>query len=266
LAWSPFIEIEALGAEAVGLVGGSPDEDLVRLNWIDQPLRRCPGQRLRCGIGGTGILQPQVTVEHRQYLRGEEASLGEQMAGALAANRDLIGKFGPEQDQCFSIHPAILDEAEAHRVDPRAPGQVREGFATARDRIGDPGAVEMECEPALLREFAQGRDLGSTIGEPVLGRVRDRERRWLDLMHVVADEAASRGYDIGADLRAGPVEQDQLCTAGVEAGPTRLIYFDMSVSVAENAAVWRAQCCQGQAIGSCAGRRPEGANLGPKDV
>ena len=53
----------------------------------------------RGGIRGAGILQPQVILEHREDLRGEIAALGQQMPGPLAADRDLVGKLGPEQDQ-----------------------------------------------------------------------------------------------------------------------------------------------------------------------
>ena len=45
------------------------------------------------------------------------------MAGALAADRDLVGKLGLEQDQRLGIEAAILDEAERQRVDAGAPGQ-----------------------------------------------------------------------------------------------------------------------------------------------
>ena len=80
-------------------------------------------------IGGAGIVEPQIVFEHRQQLRGEHPALGQQMAGALAADRDLVGKLGPEQDQRLGIQPAILDEAERQGVDPRAPGDVGRAFA-----------------------------------------------------------------------------------------------------------------------------------------
>ena len=48
---------------------------------------RCLRQRLRRTIGGAGIVQPQPVLDHRQYLRGQIAPLGKEMARPLAPAR-----------------------------------------------------------------------------------------------------------------------------------------------------------------------------------
>ena len=123
-----------------------------------------------------------------------------------------------------------------------------------------------KARPALLRQLAERGDFGGAIDEAIFGRVGDRDRRRLDLVHVVAD-AVARGRDrLGRDLGALAVEQDQLRAAGEEAGRARLVDLDMRVAVAEDRPVGRAQRGEREAVGSGAGRHPECANFGPEQV
>ena len=119
------------------------------------------------------------------------------MACALAADRDLVGKLGPEQDQGFGVEPAVLDEAEATERRHRRARSRRRGLAGRRKRIGEPRAVHVEAEAALSRDLAQRSDFGRAIDEPVFGRIGDRERRGLNLVHVVADAIAGVGDSCG---------------------------------------------------------------------
>src|SRR3546814_5628847 len=80
------------------------------------------------------------------------------MPGALAAIEGRGGEIRIEEDQRLGRHPAILDEAEAQRVDPRAPGEVRRRAAEPRHRIGETRPVHVEAETTRLAEPAQRRD------------------------------------------------------------------------------------------------------------
>ena len=187
LARPPVVEVEALRAEARGFVRAGLEEDLVGLDRIDQALGRGLGKRLRRGIGRAGILEPQPVLEQREDLRGEHPALGQQMAGAFAADLDLIGKVGPEQDQRLGVEPAVLDESERQRVDAGPPGDVGRAFAGGRQRVGEARAVHVEREPALLRQLAKRRDLRGAVNQAIFGGVGDRDRRGLDLVDVGAD-------------------------------------------------------------------------------
>ena len=85
-------------------------------------------------------------------------------------------------------------------------------------------------------------------------------------MHIIADQPACFGHGLGCKLRAVALEQDQLGAAGEEAGRSCLVDLDMSMLVAQNAAIWRAQSGEREAIGRGSRRRPESANLGPEQV
>ena len=92
---------------------------------MDQPLVPAAlASACAARIGGAGVGEPQIVLEHRQQLRGEEAALGQQMPGPLAQARHRLGQRRVEEDQRLGVHPAILDEAERQHVDAGAPGQV----------------------------------------------------------------------------------------------------------------------------------------------
>src|SRR6476469_5877192 len=75
LAGAPFIEVEALGAQAIGLTLVHSKEDLVRFDRIDETMWRGSRQFLRSGIRVTRVLKPQIALEHRQDLGCQKTSL-----------------------------------------------------------------------------------------------------------------------------------------------------------------------------------------------
>ena len=233
---------------------------------MDQPLPCRHAKRLRGGVRGSGILQPKIVLKESENLSSEEAALGQQMSSAFATHGNLIGKVGPEQDQGFGIHPAVLDEAEAHRVDARAPGDVGQVLARARNGIGDPRPVDVEGEPALPCDFPEGGDLGGAIDQAIFGRIGDRERRGLDLVNVLADEVECSGCRIDADLGSGAVEQNQLGAAGEKTRTAGFIDLDVRVLVAEDATVRRAQRREREAVGCGSARHPERADWPAEQV
>ena len=188
------------------------------------------------------------------------------MAGALAAHRDLVGEIGREDDQRLGVEPAVLDEAERQGIDASAPGCFGQAIAGRGERIGEPGAVHVQREPAPRRQLADRRDFGGSIHEAIFGGVGDRDRGGLDLVHVVADAIAGRVDRVGRQLGALPVQQDQLGAAGEEAGRARLVDLDVRVLVAEDRPVRRAQGGERQAVGGGTGRHPEGADLGSEQI
>src|SRR3546814_14118510 len=91
------------------------------------------------------------------------------MPGALAAIEGRGGEIRIEEDQRLGRHPAILDEAEAQRVDPRAPGEVRRRAADPRHRIGETSPVPVEAEPTRIAEQAQRPASRSRVAEAHIG-------------------------------------------------------------------------------------------------
>jgi hypothetical protein len=107
-------------------------------------VRRGPAQQRGPGIGGVRVAQPDVGVEHRDQLRGEKAALGLEMPRALAPHLAGFGEVGAEEHQRFGTHAAILDEAEAQRIDPGAPRDIGRVAPMMHDRIGEARAVHVQ--------------------------------------------------------------------------------------------------------------------------
>ena len=64
-------------------------------------------------------------------------------------------------------------------------------------------------EPALLCQLAERGDFGSAIDQAIFGRVGDRDRRRLNLVHIVADAVASLVDRSGVNFAPVAVEQDR---------------------------------------------------------
>jgi hypothetical protein len=188
------------------------------------------------------------------------------MAGALAADRDLVGKVGLEENQRLRIEPAVLGEAEAQGVDPGPPCYVGGALARRGEGIGEARPVHVQSETALPGELAKRGNLGGSIDKAIFGRVGDRERGRLDLVDVVADCIASGAHRLGRYLCAWAVQKHQLGAAGEEARCPGLIDLDMRIPMAEDRAIGWAQGRERETICCGTGRHPEGANLGFKHL
>jgi hypothetical protein len=129
--------------------------------------------------------------------------------GALAAVEGGIGQLGPEEDQHFGRHAAILDEAERKGVDPGPPGDVGRMAAEPGDRIGEARAVHVEAEPAVPGELAQRGHLVRRVDQPYsVALVIDRPRA--DLVDVALTVASSARTVSGVSLAPSPSASSSL--------------------------------------------------------
>src|SRR3546814_18234712 len=71
------------------------------------------------------IGEPQIVLQHRANLRGDEAPLAEQMPAAFLELAHPRTAAAAEKDDRFGHHRAILGKAARQRIDPGAPGHVR---------------------------------------------------------------------------------------------------------------------------------------------
>src|SRR5690242_16121071 len=99
----------------------------------------------------------------------------------------------------------------------------------------------MQGELALLRERTDRRDFAGAVNEPVFGRVGDRDDRRLDLMDVVPNSVADRANSLGRNLGALAFDVDELRASGEETGRAGLVDLNMSVLMAKDGAIGRAQ-------------------------
>jgi hypothetical protein len=120
-----------------------------------------------------GRAQPQVALEHRDVLGGQEAALGGQLHGLLADPLEVLGQLGPQEDDGLAEDHAVLGPAERDGVhaDVRREGAQRQ--VEPRGRVGQPGAVDVEQEPALVRRVGQRAQLLGAVARPELRGLRD---------------------------------------------------------------------------------------------
>lgn len=161
---------------------------------------------LRRSIGGLRIGKPQVTIQHREDLRGEIPALALQVPGALAAIADLRRCPGVEQDHRLRPHPAVLDEAEGEAVDrPRSrPRRLGRRSAEKGRRIGKARPVHVEPELAAPGETAERREFIGAVGAPVFRSWGDRDGVGLHLVHVVADRVDQGGDALRLSFAPSP--------------------------------------------------------------
>ena len=128
--------------------------------------------------------------------------------------------------------------------------------------VGEPCAVHVEAEPALLRQRADRSDFEGKVHAAVFGGVGDRDRVRLDAVDVVGDRVDDCADRVGGQFGPVAVSEEQLGAVGVEFGRAALIVLDVRVAVADDPAVRRAQCGEREAVGGGAGGDPEHRDLG----
>ena len=118
------------------------------------------GEPRRRGVGGAGVAQPDVALEHRQDLGGEIAALGEQMAGRACGDSGSPRRARDRKKISASAEsPPFLTKPKDSASTPAR--QLRSAGAQPRLRhgIGEARAVDMEAEAARPAERAERRGL-----------------------------------------------------------------------------------------------------------
>ena len=212
-------------------VRGQDNEDLVRIDRIKQRRafeRREPrDQAARHRVGVLGIGKPQPIGEIGVELRRQQPHFREQVPAALAPELELLGEIGVEEDHDLRAHRAVLGGAEAEHIDAGLPRQFGRRAIDVGEGVGETRAIHVELEALAMR---RGRDrcyfLGS-IGSAAFGRLGDRHRRRLRMMHDAVDRLRERiGEFLRIDLAGGAVDRLELGT-GIELGRVGLVDSDV---------------------------------------
>ena len=93
-------------------------------------------------------------------LRGDQAALGDGLAGALGAGiARLSASTGSNTTIASAMRQPFLVAAERQDVDALFPGHLGGRAAERDERIGEARAVHVQGKPALPANRAEGRDL-----------------------------------------------------------------------------------------------------------
>ena len=215
--------------------------------------------RLRGGVGGARIVEPQIVLDHRKQLRCEVAALRLQVPRPLPAITDHIGQRGVEEHDRLGAHPAVLHAPETERID--VAGSLGSRHIQKRRRIGKPRAVHVQAKAAVAGKRGNRRDFVRAIGAPILAGLGDRNRVRLHLVHIVADRVDHRANRVRRQLGTLSIGQHQLGPVKKEARRAALVHFDMRLTMADHAAVRGHHRTQRKAIGRSARCDPQHRNF-----
>src|SRR5690242_20024450 len=96
------------------------------------------------------------------------------MARALAAQLEISGLCGIEEDDRLGGERAVLGCAEGEHVDPCTPRDLARVAAEKGERIREARAIEVHFEPAAVCGFADRGDLSRAIARAELGCLSER--------------------------------------------------------------------------------------------
>ena len=191
----------------IGGAGGSqPPVELARefhehLVRLERPHRRessggqSLGQKIRHGVGVAREREPEVVRQIRLELRGDEAVLGEQMSAALAPLRHAGGARRIEEHDRLGRERAALGGPEREHVDAELPARVCGRKLLARERVGEPRAVDVEPQVLRMGELGERADFLRRIDRSGLGRLGEREPRRNHVMRTAARQPLQRGLE-----------------------------------------------------------------------
>src|SRR6185295_18325581 len=98
----------------------------------------------------------------------------------------------------------------------------------ARERIGKARAVEMHGKAARVRDLGETADLVRTIDGAGLGRLRERQHRWADVMRAAPLPLIERGLQrLRRDLAGDAGKPDQLDAAAEKFRRTAFVDGDV---------------------------------------
>ncbi len=134
------------------------------------------GDLLRQAIGPCGVAAPQTTFDIGQQLRSGVAGLGQQVAGALATQFEVVHPLRIEKHHGLGSQRAVLGGTEGQHIDAGAPGHICRFAAQEVDGIGEARAVHVQAQAVTTGHGAQcGNGLGPIAG-PQFRRLGERDR------------------------------------------------------------------------------------------
>ena len=184
------------------------------------------------------------------------------MAAALAPLRHVGTARRVEEQHRFGGERTALGGAERERVDARLPGRLRRRCVHARQRIGEPRAVDMDRKPVRMRDVGERLDFLGPIDGAGLGRLRQRQHRRADVVRAAPLRLRERASSVaGAILPAVAREADELDPAAEEFRRAAFVGRDVRLGMAEDGAPGRRQMRERERIRGGAGRHQEDRDL-----
>ena len=157
----PHVEA-AFSLQRFDRLGRQDREDGVRLDRVGElhdvvEVAHSRGEQSRHRVRVGGVAQPEIVVQQRFELRGDEAHLRGQLhpllAGEGQCRRSRRGRFG-KTIASPNIIPFFVPP-KVHTSTPVSTSIVRTIDAERGDRVRDAGAVEVEEQAALARRLAE---------------------------------------------------------------------------------------------------------------
>ena len=246
----PVVELPR-PAQLVGHRGCQVGEHSVRLRGVQeldpragQPLGETSGHRVRVRRG----TQPQVALEQRDQLRGQEPHLRGELHVHLAQVGHPGGSVGLQHDDGLGEQQPVLGAAERHDVDAHVGGQRAQRHAQRGRGVGEPCAVDVHPQPEVVRVGRDRPDLVGRVDRADLGRLGERDDARLRAV-LVAEPPRLAVEQLGGELALGCGHGQQL-DAGHALRGAVLVGVDVRVARADHRAPGRQNGLQAQHVGT----------------
>src|SRR6516165_488143 len=189
------------------------------------------------------------------------------MTAALAALAEAGRRGGIEEDYCLGCQCPAFGRAKRQRVDPTAPGHLGRRRIEPDQRIGKAGAVHVHRERSLPCDLRKRGDLVGPVNGAGLGGLRDRQRRWNNLMRTVPAIAGERLAEaIGGELAGRTLQADKLEAISEKFGRSAFVGENVRPGMTENGAPGWRDLRQGQSVCRRAGWHQESRHLTFEDL
>jgi hypothetical protein len=207
--------------------------------------------RHRIGVAGVG--EPVVVREVGLELGCEESALREEVAAAHAPLGQVRRPLAVEDQDGLRGHAAVLGGAEGEDVDPGLPGHGGRRDPEPGRSVGEARAVHVDAQALPARGVGEGRDLLHGVDGADFRRLRQRQRRRLDVMRSAPRDGQERLKVGGGDLAPLSGQAHQLRAARVELGRAALVLHDVRGLVADDAPPGRRERGEGESVRGRAG-------------
>ena len=132
------------------------------------------------------VLAPEVALEQRLELGGEEAHLRGELAELLADELESVGELGAQEDDRVAEREAVLGRPERDDVDTAVGGERLERDAERGGGAREAGTVDVEQHAELVGPLGDRAGLLERVDGPELRRLGDRDDALLGVVVVAA--------------------------------------------------------------------------------
>ena len=196
----------------------------------------------------TGIVQPDVIGQQAAPGRRDEAHLGAELTGLLAAPFEILRQGPVEEHHGLPQRQAVLGTGEAEHVHPHFPGDLGRVHTQRRHRVGETGAVHVDAELVAIRDSANDPQLVRCVNSAQLGGLGHAQG-----LGLWVEDVGAPGHQLldalGGQLAVCALPQQQLGAVGGVLRAAALVGLDVGHLVADHAVKRLPHGGQGQGIG-----------------